>query len=167
MESCEPIKAKFVGPAIEQTEPDGLVEAIRNVEVSLPAVRKIGNQQAELVFRWPGDVKRAHPIRWKIAPLVRMTPSSVVLDSHGAPTDCVVDLSADDRSFRIKRVHGSLLSEPVVVPSNSSRTHRLALRIDPSRATKASVSGIQIDIDHPGQPQLTLSVLCMSGGLSL
>ena len=27
VESCEPIKAKFVGPAIEQTEPDGLVEA--------------------------------------------------------------------------------------------------------------------------------------------
>jgi len=161
VDAREPIKARFVGPAIEQTEPGGVVETFREVEVALPATREIGSHQAELVFRWPGGAKRTHPFRWRVAPLVRLTPPSVVIDSPAKPTDCVVELSADDRAFRIKRVYGSMLSEPVVLPPNSSRMHRLTLRVDPGRATKDHVSNIKIDIDHPDQPQLTLSVLCL------
>jgi hypothetical protein len=87
VESSESIKASFIGPARERTGLGGMVEMIRDVEVALPAIQKTGNHRADVVFRWSGGMKRAHSIRWKIAPLVRLTPSSVVINSPGKPTD--------------------------------------------------------------------------------
>ncbi len=131
---AESVRARFVGPVKEQVQPDGVVEASRDVEVTLPAIPKlVGSQQMEMAFLWPDGHRKTHVIRWEIMPLVHLSPSSIVIEPSGKPIEQSVTITSDDESFRITKVGGVLLSAPVEVPSAAGTTHRLTFWLDPAR----------------------------------
>jgi hypothetical protein len=164
VEGCDAIKARFVGPVSVQTQPGGLVQSTREVEIELAAIPKIGTQQALLVFRWGDGQTKTHLVRWTVVPLVHLAPSGIIIAASNTPIDRAVTLSSDDRPFRITRVAGPLLSEPVRTPSDSLRTHRLSLRLNPGRAISGRATAVLIEIDHPDQPRLELTVLVTPSG---
>ena len=158
---AKPLEANFVGPATEQEQPDGVVETTRDVGVTLPAIPKLGSQQAESAFLWPDGHQKTHLIHWEITPRVRMAPSSIVLEPSGKPTERSVTIASDDGPFRITKVAGTILAAPVAAPATAASRHHVKLRIDPARGASGGVSSIVISTDHPRQSELTLSVLVL------
>jgi hypothetical protein len=158
---AKPLEANFVGPATEQEQPDGVVEATRDIEVTLPAIPKLGSQQAELAFLWPDGLEKTQLIRWEITPRVRMVPSSHVLEPSDKPIERSIMITSDDGPFRITKIAGTMLSAPVEVPAIAARRHDVKLRIDPARGVSGGASGILIGTDRPYQPELSLSVLTL------
>jgi hypothetical protein len=161
IEAREPLQASFDGPAAEQEQPDGLVEATRDVEVSIPATEETGLRQGEILFRWSDDHRERHIVTWEVTPHIRATPSGLMIKPAGGPTTQMVSVASDDRPFRILKVVGPLLADGIETSTDPGRSHRLRLSINPAKAITGGASDIYISTDHPGQPTVTLSVLVM------
>jgi hypothetical protein len=157
----EPFQARFIGPATEQTQPDGVVEAIRDVEIYVPATLKPGPQQVELAFLWPDGRRETQLIRWEVTPVVRISPSSIVIEQAGKPVERSVTITSDEKPFRIIQVGGGPLSGPVEPSPIADRIHHLTLRLDPARAVAGGVSNVVIRTDHPLHSELTVRVLAL------
>ena len=167
VEAGAPIEARFVGPPVERTEPNGIVLTTRDVEVTSSPLRTVGRMHGELVLRWPAGRTDTHPVRWEITPLLRLRPSSIVLESGDGPVERIVTLASDDGPVRVLRVSGSALSATVECSQASSRVHRLALKLEPGRAgPRGGFMAVEIGVDHPDQPQLTLGVIVLPSGPS-
>jgi hypothetical protein len=156
-----PLQAGFSGAAQERPQPDGMIEMSRDVVVTLPAIAKVGKHQGEMEFLWTDGYHKYQLIRWETTPLVHLWPPSIIIDPDGKPIEQVVTIASDDRPFRITKVCGALLSQPVDAPVDSGKTHRLALRLDPLRAVAGDFSTIVIGTDHPKHPELLLRALVL------
>lgn len=158
---AEPLRARFRGSVEEQVQPDGVIEATREVEVTLPAIPKPGTQQAEMALLWTDGRRKTQVIHWEITPVVHLSPSSLVIEASGNSIEQSVTIASDDVPFRITRVCGALLSQPVDVPPDSGRTHHLTLRLGPARVVAGEISTVVIGTDHPKHPEVVLRTLVL------
>ncbi len=161
VEVREPLRALPRQPGNERVLLDGLIESSLDVEVEFPGASELGLQQAEISFHWPGGRTRTAVIRWEVTPLVRISPSSIVIEPTGRPVERSITITSDDRSVRITSVSGAILAKPAEFPSLTGRTHQLTVWLEPSRAVPGAVSRVSIGIDHPNQLELALSVLAL------
>ncbi len=77
------LKVIFEGPATERYFPGGIMETTRGVRVTIPKQRVPGRQQAQFTFIWPGGRSKTQSVRWETSPQVRLSPTSIVVDSVG------------------------------------------------------------------------------------
>jgi hypothetical protein len=161
LKAAESIQARFTGSAEEQVQPDGGVETIRDVEVTLPAIQKLGPQQAEIAFLWPDGRRITHRVRWDVSPLLRLSPSSIVVEATDKPVEQPITITSDDGPFGVTKIEGALLARPIDAPSAAEKTHHLILRLDPARVAGGGVSTIVIGTDHLNQHELMFRVLIL------
>jgi len=157
------VEARFVGPGAAEQHPDGLSESTRTVEVAIAATRRTGTQRGEIAFRWPNGGRRTEVIHWETTPLVRISPSSIVVDGARPLTEHRLVVTSTDRPIRMLKVASPLLARPVDCSSAPKRTHDLLVSLDVSRTGTGAVSNVVFTTDHPQHPELTLSILAPPG----
>lgn len=129
--------------------------------MKLLALKRVGMRQGELRLIWPDGRDWVHPFVWEVRPLVHAAPSALVLRADAASQEYRVFIKSEDRPIRVIGVDGSALASPVgPLDDDPKTTQSLRLTLDSTRL-KASASDIVIKIDHPEQPEVVLSVLCM------
>jgi hypothetical protein len=147
---------------VERRElPDGLVETSREVELTLPASSSLGPQRGELSFRWSNGPRKECPVAWTVTPLIRALPPGLVVQQGDKSACRTVKLTCDERPFRIRSVHSSLLAKDVELPAESRREHSLLIDIDPLKGATDKVCNLVITTDDPTQPETLLSVLVL------
>ncbi|MBX6313935.1 MAG: hypothetical protein IRY99_13615 [Isosphaeraceae bacterium] len=90
-----------------------------------------------------------------------MSPSGLVLRSSGDPITRSILITSASRPFRVIGVSSPLLADAVQIPTDSARSHRLRLVIDPTRIPTTGAADIQITTDQPDPPVVSLSVLVL------
>jgi hypothetical protein len=155
-----PLTAVFATPSDETTLPGGLVQAVREIEVAIPASNTIGPARGEVVLAWADGSTHALPLAWQVRPSVVAVPSGLALATGPEPAARVVRVISRDESVRVLAVSGPGLAEAVDLPTTASRQHEIHLHIRRDQPAPTATD-IQLTTDHPLQPTVTLSVLIL------
>ncbi len=156
---ADPVHARFLGPVVERTESDGVIEATREVEVFLPKSSELGNHRAEMVFHWANGRQEKQLIHWEIRPLVHLEPASLVLEPANEAIERTITITSDDRPIRVTGVRGDMLIRFSDVPQFPAKRLQISIRLAPPRGDVGGVSTIAITTDHPLQGVLSLRIL--------
>lgn len=157
------LAATFAGPSVEDSHPDGTIETVRQIDVTLPAESSIGAKRAQLEFTWPNGAAHIHTLGWVVKPCIDATPSAFVL-AHGdvSQTTRTIVLTAQDRPFRVRSIEGAILARPCDFQEGFARTHILKPTFTDLTSTGAGTSDLVITTDHPLQPVVFVSILSLS-----
>jgi hypothetical protein len=158
IDSAEPFRARFVGEATQETVPSGIVEATRNVEVSLAPNQGVGSYSGELQLKWADGTSKTYPVRREVSPHIRLSPSTLAVHSDDGSRTFQVVVSSDERPFRVLDVVGPALVKSVVPSPDPAVSHVLNFWLDPSRLDRSGTSEIEVATDHPAQASLKLKV---------
>ncbi len=148
--------ARFIGPALERRN-GPLAESVQEIEAVLPPSATEGMQRGDLIIRWDDGSERIETVTWSVAPVVRIEPTSLLLGASDEPTREVTLRSAAD-PVRITGIRGPARLVDSL-PTSAERVHVLKLAVDTSRLAPQSAADVVIELDHPIQRSVTLTVL--------
>lgn len=158
IDSAEPFRSRFVGDATRVTGSEGVVEATRIVEVALSPDQGVGSYSGELRLKWADGTSKTYPIRREVSPHVRLSPSTLVVNSDDGSRTFQVVVKSDGRPFRILSISGPTLVKPITPGPDPAATHVLNFGLDPSRLERLGTSEIEVLTDHPDQASLKVKV---------
>ncbi|MGC8638373.1 MAG: DUF1573 domain-containing protein [Isosphaeraceae bacterium] len=156
-----PLEVAFRGKAATKSDADGLVEASREMIVTIPAEKQAGSRGGGVTFSWPDGQTETRPVSWEVRPRLRGSPSGLVLHRSAKPVQQTVLVISDGRPFRVEKVSSPILSGKAELPRQCAVRQVLSLRLDASRAPASRAVDIAIKTDHPDQPSVSLSVLVL------
>ncbi len=149
----------YDGEASRKTGEDGLIEASRDVVVTVAPSKQPGIEHSEIVFCWGGVQKEAYSLTWEVRPGLTASPSGLVVRSSGEPIEQRVVITSDGPPFRVERVIGPPLLARVDLPGGAATMQNLVLRLDTSRAPSERAVDLTVETDHPFQTAVSVSVL--------
>jgi hypothetical protein len=158
IESAEPFRSRFVGEATQETGSGGVVKASRIVEVELAPNQGVGTYSGELRLKWADGSSKTYPVRREVSPRIRLSPSTLVVNSVDGTRTFQVVVRSDERPFRILDVIGPALVKPIVPRPDPALSHVLNFGLDPSRLDRSGTSEIEIVTDHPAQASSKIKV---------
>jgi hypothetical protein len=151
--------ARFVGPPAESVGPGGFMEAVREIEVELPAENTVGPRQFEISLHWADGQERPHVVRWVVRPAIKAAPEGLVLEASDHEQVRDVLLLSEGRPFRITGVSGQSLAVEVRATPSPSQSQRVHLVLNPKSRGAGGLEDLRITTDHPDQPTVLVSVL--------
>ena len=157
--TAKPLSAHWSEEVVRTEPSDGLVEASRELRLTLPASATTGPQRGELSFQWASGLKKLYTVGWMVSPLIRASPPGLVLEQADGDASRTVRLVSAKRPFRVKSVTCPLLAKGVELPSEPRREHLLRIDLSTRKLAPGKVSSLEIRTDDPDQPQLVLSIL--------
>lgn len=162
------LKARLIGKTVEIESYQGLTQLHREIEVDIPASPDAGSHHGVVNLLAEDGQARSIAISWTVTPRLRVGPPALTLKSTDGATNRDFVVTSEKTSFRIVNVSGPILVETVHAPTESRRSHRLRLALDPLRVRGSVASEIEITTDDPIQPRLSVSVLILPnpGGAS-
>jgi hypothetical protein len=165
LEAEPPAYARFLDKPHLETEADGIISTVRDVEIAQPASSKPGPIQSRIRFRWHDGQTGEHSVLWEVTLPVRAVPSKLVFRRTEHDVAQPVVLRSDGRPFRITGVD----PQPFVIGSecsqDASSTQTVTFRIDPERAGRHKDARITIHTHYPGQPEVHLSIFVLPPGV--
>ena len=156
-----PLLVAIRGEPSTKTDAAGLIEATREIVVTIPAERRAGPRSGQIVFGWADGQTETRPLNWEVRPRLTILPSGLVLRRSSQPIERKIIVVSDERPFQVKEVSSHLLAARVELPEQERLRHVIVLRLDVSRAPAGQAVNIDIQTDHPDQPTVSLSVLVL------
>jgi len=165
VEAVPPLSARFLGSAQVSERPGGVVEAIQDVEILLPASTKEGPKRGTIRFHWGSGESRDHTVTWDVTPRIQASPPGLVLKSSSVSEPQTVVLSAVDRPFRILKVSGARWDDASMERASAPKQrHSVSLILDPDLFATARTADVTMTTDDPDQPTVIISVHILPGG---
>ena len=161
LSSTPPLVVAWGGEASTKSGAGGLIEATREITVTIPAEKQAGARRGEIAFGWPDGQTEMRTIRWEVRPRLRVSPSGLVLRSSVQPVQQTITVISDGRPFQVERVMSPLLVGSVELPRLEETRQTLILKLDVSRAPAEGAVDIEIRTDHPDQPTVSLTILVL------
>jgi hypothetical protein len=158
----EPLVAAFRTQSSTTINPDGLTEATRDVEVTLPALKSKGIQRREVMFRWPGGHVKPHLVAWEVRPRLRLSPTGLVLRASSQAADRIVTVESDGRPFHIQDVRSAFLASKPPLPSNAATRHTIRVSLAPPASAAGRAFDLVVATDYPDEPVVSMSVLVLA-----
>jgi hypothetical protein len=158
------LSASFMGDVQEQAHPDGLIEATRELEVTLPAAQETGFNAAEVILTWADGCTRPQRVNWRVRPCIEAIPSALLLKPTAKRESHAIRLWSVDKPFRVLAVSGGMLAERCTVPGEARGTHELLISVGRSVSVAGEAKDLVIHTDHPRQSIVILSVLAVPMG---
>jgi hypothetical protein len=162
LKSEQGVGAEFDREASITFGTNGIEQSERRLTIRLPSSTEAGWRKTAISVVWPDSSSKDFAISWEVVPVVRVTPSALVLRRDEISTPKTVLVQCDDRPVDIHDVRSSILSSFRTEPSHKSSFHRLSLRFDPSAIRNEKTFDILIRTSHPDQPEAQLSVLLLT-----
>jgi hypothetical protein len=156
-----PLNVAYQGDVSTTTGAGGLIEATRDVLVTIPPENRIGPWRGDVVFGWTDGRSETRSISWEVRPRLRVSPPGFVLHSYPTPLKRTVHVVSDGRPFRITKVSSPLLTETVGLPQEARTRQELMLSLDVSQATPGLAMDVAIHTDDPAHATLSLSVMVL------
>jgi len=162
-----PLSATLTSRTVARTTDTGITEESFCGEVLIAADKVPGPKKGAVSFKWPDGHEDAFPLTWDVTPVLKVTPSSLVVAySSGSvegtePIEKNLVVTSEKAAFRVLRVSSDVLDMPVESASDSSTVHRLRIRIDPKKSRKL-VNAVEILTDCADQPVVSASVITLS-----
>ncbi len=159
-----PLAARFEGPATESTWPGGVNESVRVATIDLPGTATPGPRRESALIRWDGDRTWTLPLSWQVAPTLRASPATLILDPARGPSEFSVIVRSEDRPFRILSVVGPSVVANDPLPTKPDRTWSVRFKLDAARLTPGTSADVVLATDSSDQPTLDLKVVILPTG---
>lgn len=153
-----PPATRFLGEPTERIRTDGLIEAVREVELAIAPDPVAGSRSGSVNFGWADGRTWTHVVNWRVTPHITASPSGLVL-RPGYPPDRTVALRSASAPFRITGITGPAIAEGKGCPLDvAAQMHLVKLVLDPEGLRSPAPFDVTIATDHADQPQVTISV---------
>jgi len=145
----------------------GITEESLCGEVLIGSDKIPGLKKGTVSFKWRDGREDAFPLTWDVIPVLKVTPSSLVVayssgSTEGAkPIERNLVVTSERTAFRVLKVSSDILDIPVQLVSDSSTVHKLRIRIDPKKSRKM-VNTVEILTDRADQPVVSVNVIALS-----
>jgi len=158
---------EWQGPAEDRTIDDGLIERRRPFSVRLSGDGQTGQRTEQITLKNGEEAAHVQILRWEVKPAVQASPPGLVIPAEADTIERTIQLkSRDGQPFHVTGVTADF---PGIASSTSDQdepktAHPVNLTIRPGPDNTGQVGHVTIEIDHPAQSSVDVSVLIIGGG---